>query len=274
MRTSTPLRPSCTPCTGRWETWSRRRGHGSTDVAAVLADADAHRARVMAAKLEVYEGAFLDAPARRRPHHRRRRRPGCSAQGLYSLLLQGSFDRARSSAFGETVAAPAVAAEIKRLTAEKAPPREIRARSRRRSGRRPKGGGATLRRRRLGRAVCGAAVAVAAPAAADGQPRARAGTLVPSGSYLRRSHAAVRGSASVEDQAADCARAGGGSQPLGRRRCPSSSSPVSRLAPSPSRYEGGGGGGGGGTCRALRVATAPSQGRRWRGKTGFPPAPV
>ena len=37
----------------------------STDVAAVLAraDADAHRARVMAAKLEVYEGAFLhDAP--------------------------------------------------------------------------------------------------------------------------------------------------------------------------------------------------------------------
>ena len=52
----------------------------STDVAAVLAraDADAHRARVMAAKLEVYEGAFLhDAPDhRRRPHHRRRRRPG------------------------------------------------------------------------------------------------------------------------------------------------------------------------------------------------------
>ena len=161
---------------------------------------------------------------RRRPHHRRRRRRGPPAMPRVSTSGPRA-DRARGArrAFGETVAAPAVAAEIKRLSAEKAPPREIpreikaskRPATQGRWGHTPPAAASNVP------PFAAAAVAVAAPgrrcrrAAARAPPR----TLVPK--RRLRSSAIVRGgsrAASVEDQAADCARAGGGLQPVGRRR--------------------------------------------------------
>ena len=204
----------------------------STDVAAVLAraDADAHRARVMAAKLEVYEGAFLhDAPAiGADPTTAAGVAQGLPApQGLYKPPAPGSFDRARGArrAFGETVAAPAVAAEIKRLSAEKAPPREIpreikaskRPATQGRWGHTPPASASNVP------PFAAAAVAVAAPgpaavptggrarAAEDARAKAKAPIF---GDRTRRFEGLPR----FEDQAADGARAGGGFQPLGRRR--------------------------------------------------------
>ena len=202
----------------------------STDVAAVLAraDADAHRARVMAAKLEVYEGAFLhDAPTIGAD-------PTTAAgvaeglpppQGLYKPPAPGSFDRARGArrAFGETVAAPAVAAEIKRLSAEKAPreiPREIKASKRPatqgRWGHTPPAAASNVP------PFAAAAVAVATPgpsavptrgrarAAEDARAKAKAPIV---GDRTRRVEGLPRSKIKPPT-----ARAGGGCQPVGRRR--------------------------------------------------------